>query len=164
MCNKMKGETLLVFCSFALDLEDLGRGEVVRRAASSHLTPLLFDFVSGDFLICFRSVNMSLVVVAVVQGHPAIPGCFQKFYVIFSYVPFLVIFVSLTKAPLPDPTPTPPNIPKRTRNGPKTDPKRSQTEPNGAKTEPNGAEMDRNQAFRGGTGGGVCRGRGGGGL
>ena len=64
------------------------------------------------------------------------------------------IFFSLTEAPLPDPTPTPPNTPKRTRNGPKTDPKRSQTEPNGAETEPNGAEMDRNQAFRGGTGGG----------
>ena len=66
----------------------------------------------------------------------------------------LVIFFSLTEAPLPDLTPTPPNTPKRTRNGPKTDPKRSQTEPNGAETEPNGAEMDRNQAFRGGTGGG----------
>ena len=66
----------------------------------------------------------------------------------------LVIFFSLTEAPLPDPTPTPPNTPKRTRNGPKTDPKRSQSEPNGAETEPNGAEMDRNQAFRGGTGGG----------
>ena len=66
----------------------------------------------------------------------------------------LVIFFSLTEAPLPDPTPTPANTPKRTRNGPKTDPKRSQTEPNGAQTEPNGAEMDRNQAFRGGTGGG----------
>ena len=75
----------------------------------------------------------------------------------------IVIFFSLTEAPLPDPTPTPPNTPKRTRNGPKTDPKRSQTEPNGAKTEPNGAEMDRNQAFRGGTGGGLCRGGGGGG-
>ena len=66
----------------------------------------------------------------------------------------VVIFFSLTEAPLPDPTPTPPNTPKRTRNGPETDPKRSQTEPNGAETEPNGAEMDRNQAFRGGTGGG----------
>ena len=66
----------------------------------------------------------------------------------------LPIFFSLTEAPLPDPTPTPPNTPKRTRNGPETDPKRSQTEPNGAETEPNGAETDRNQAFRGGTGGG----------
>ena len=44
---------------------------------------------------------------------------------------------------------TPPDTPKRTRNGPKIDPKRK-TEPNGAETEPNGAEMDRNQAFRGG--------------
>ena len=54
--------------------------------------------------------------------------------------------------PHPDPTPTPPNTPKRTRNGP-------ETEPNGAKrtrTEPNGAEMDRNQAFRGGMGGGFA--------
>ena len=66
----------------------------------------------------------------------------------------IVIFFSLTEAPLPDPTPTPPNTPKRTRNRPKTDSKRSQTEPNGAETEPNGAEMDRNQALRGGTGGG----------
>ena len=66
----------------------------------------------------------------------------------------LVIFFSLTEAPLPDPIPTPPNTPKRTRNRPKTDPKQSQTEPNGAETEPNRAEMDRNQAFRGGTGGG----------
>ena len=65
--------------------------------------------------------------------------------------PSLVIFFSLTEAPLPDPTPTPPNTPetdpKRTRNRP-------ETEPNGPETEPNGAEMDRNQAFRGGTGGG----------
>ena len=66
----------------------------------------------------------------------------------------LVIFFSLTEAPLPDPIPTPPNTLKRTRNGPETEPKRSQTEPNGAETEPNGAEMDPNQAFRGGTGGG----------
>ena len=66
----------------------------------------------------------------------------------------IVIFFSLTEAPLPNPTPTPPNLPKRTRNGAETDPKRSQTEPNGAETEPNGAEMDRNQAFRAGTGGG----------
>ena len=61
----------------------------------------------------------------------------------------LVIFFSLTEAPLTDPTPTPPNTPetdpKRTRNRP-------ETEPNGAKrtrTEPNGAEMDRNQALSG---------------
>ena len=44
--------------------------------------------------------------------------------------PNLVIFFSLTEAPLPDPTPTPANTPKRTRNGPETGPKRSQTEPN----------------------------------
>ena len=40
-----------------------------------------------------------------------------------------VIFFSLTEAPLPDPTPTPPNTLKRTRNGPATDPKRTQTDP-----------------------------------
>ena len=49
--------------------------------------------------------------------------------------------------PQPDPTQHPEKEPKRTRN-------RGETEPNGAETEPNGAEMDRNQAFRGGTGGG----------
>ena len=82
----------------------------------------------------------------------------------FSYVSSLVIFFSLTEAPLTDPTPTPPNTPetdpKRTRNRP-------ETEPNGAKrsrTEPNGAEMDRNQALSGGTDGGVCREGGGGGC
>ena len=54
----------------------------------------------------------------------------------------LVIFFSLTEAPLPDPTPTPPNTPKRTRNGPETDPKqtrsRPETDPNG----PKGTETD----------------------
>ena len=69
----------------------------------------------------------------------------------------VVIFFSLTEAPLPDPAPTPPNTPKRTRNGAETDPKRSQTDPNGA-------EMDRNQTLSGGTAGGVCRGGGGSGL
>ena len=73
-------------------------------------------------------------------------------YKVASWDFWLVIFFSLTEAPLPDPTPTPPNTPKRTRNRPETEPKRSQTEPNRAETEPNGAEMYRNQAFRGGTG------------
>ena len=77
----------------------------------------------------------------------------------------VVIFFSLTEAPLPDPAPTPPNTPKWTRNGAETEPKQSQTEPNGAETEPNGAETDRNRALSGGTaGGGVCRGGGGWGL
>ena len=55
----------------------------------------------------------------------------------------LVIFFSrsLTEAPLPDPTPTPPHTPKRTRNGPKTDPKRSQTEPKRSQTEPKRSEI-----------------------
>ena len=66
----------------------------------------------------------------------------------------IVILFSLTEAPLPGPTPTPPNTPKRTRNGPGTEPNGAATEPNGAETEPNGAEMDRNQALRGGTAGG----------
>ena len=57
-------------------------------------------------------------------------------------VPRLVIFFSLTKAPLPNPTPTPPNAMKRTRNGPETDPKRSQTEPNGAETEPKWSQTE----------------------
>ena len=73
----------------------------------------------------------------------------------------LVIFFSLTEAPLPDPTPTPPNTPKRTRNGPETDPKRSE---NRAKRSPNGAKRSRNgpkSSFSGWDGRGVCRGRGG---
>ena len=63
----------------------------------------------------------------------------------------VVIFFSLTEAPLTDPTATPPNTPemdpKRTRNRPKTEPngaKRSRTEPNGAKrsqTEPKWTEI-----------------------
>ena len=69
----------------------------------------------------------------------------------------LVIFFSLTEAPLPDPTPTPPNTPKRTRNGPRNGAK---TEPNGAELEPNIATKDRNEAFRGGTGGGFVGVRG----
>ena len=82
-----------------------------------------------------------------------------------------MIFFSLTEAPLPDPTPTPPNTPKRTRNGPETDPKQSQTEPNGAETEPNGAETEPNGAeteprsnFSGWDRWGGCWGRGGGGV
>ena len=72
----------------------------------------------------------------------------HKFVAISCKSAMIVIFFSLTGAPLPDLTPAPPN-------GPETDPKRSRMEPNGAETEPNGAEMDRNQAFRGGTGGGL---------
>ena len=64
-----------------------------------------------------------------------------NYSIVFDTAARVVIFFSLTEAPLPDPTQTPPNRPE-------TDPKR---------TEPNGAEMDRNQAFRGGTGGGGCR-------
>ena len=59
---------------------------------------------------------------------------------------WVVIFFSLTEAPLTNPTPTPPNTPE-------TDPKRT-------RPEPNGAEMDRNQALSGGTARGVCRGGG----
>ena len=56
--------------------------------------------------------------------------------------PKVVIFFSLTEAPLPDPTPTPPNTPKWTRNRPETDPKRSR---NGAETEPNGAKRSQTE-------------------
>ena len=52
----------------------------------------------------------------------------------------VVIFFSFTEAPLPDPSPTPPNTPKRTRKGPERDP----TEPNRAKwtrTEPKWTEI-----------------------
>ena len=66
-------------------------------------------------------------------------------------------FFSLTEAPLPDSTPTPPNTPKRTRNGAK------QTR-NGAKksqTEPKWTEI---KLFDGGTGGGFVGAGGAGGL
>ena len=65
-----------------------------------------------------------------------------------------MLFFSVTEAPLPDPTPTPPR--------PETDPKQSQSEPNGPETDRNGAEMDRNQALWGGTAGGGLSGLGGG--
>ena len=55
--------------------------------------------------------------------------------------PEVVIFFSLTEAPLPDPTPTPPNTPKQTRNGAETEPKRSQTEPKRSQTEPKWTEI-----------------------
>ena len=77
----------------------------------------------------------------------------------------IVIFFSLTKAPLPDPTPTPPNTPKRTRNGPETDSKQTRNGPetdlNGPETVRNGPEMDQNQVLWGGTARGFV-GRGGG--
>ena len=72
----------------------------------------------------------------------------------------IVIYFSLTEAPLPDPTQHPETDPKRSQ----TDPKRSQTEPkrsrNGAKRSQNGPKS----SFSGWDGRGVCRGRGGGGL
>ena len=75
----------------------------------------------------------------------------ESIFVDSALPPWLVIFFPLTEAPLPDPTPTPPNTPKRTRE---TEPKRSR----------NGAEMDRNQAFHGGTGRGFVGMGWGGGL
>ena len=75
----------------------------------------------------------------------------------------LVIFFSLTEAPLTDPTTTPPNTPKRTRNGPGTDPKRSQTEPNGAErsqTEPKWTEIKPSRVGRPGEFVGMGRGGG----
>ena len=58
-------------------------------------------------------------------------------------LPRVVIFFSLTEAPLPDPTPTPPNTPKR-----ETDPNRPKRQ-----RSRNGAEIDRNQALWGGMAG-----------
>ena len=74
---------------------------------------------------------------------------FVPFLGSLNFAAMLVIFFSLTEAPLTDPTTTPPN-------NPETDPKRG-TDPKRSQTEPNGAEMDRNQALSGGTAGGVCR-------
>ena len=59
------------------------------------------------------------------------------------------------RSPLPDPSLTPPNIPKRTRNRPETD-------PNGPKRTRNGLEMDRNQALGVGQTAGGLSGWGGG--
>ena len=78
----------------------------------------------------------------------------------------VVIFFTLTETLLPDPTPTPPNTPKRTRNQPETDPKQSQTEPNGPETEPKWTEIKLFGVGRpgglsgwGGGGGGGCKGK-----
>ena len=60
----------------------------------------------------------------------------------------VVIFFSLTEAPLPDP----PNTPKRTRNRPATDPKRTQKDPKRAETEPKRTEIK----LSGVDGRGVC--------
>ena len=84
----------------------------------------------------------------------------------------VVIFFSLTEAPLTDPTLTPPNTPetdpKRSRNRPETEPngaKRSRTEPkwsrNGAEMEPKWTEI---KPSRVGQTGGGCRDGGGWGL
>ena len=54
----------------------------------------------------------------------------------------VVIFFSLTEAPLTDPTTTPPNTPethpKRTRNGPETEPNGAKRSRNGPKSSPLG--------------------------
>ena len=72
---------------------------------------------------------------------------FRNVFETFSRLLRLVIFFSLTEAPLPDPDPNPtqhPEMdPKRTRNKPETD-------PNG----PEGTRKDQNQALWGGTAGG----------
>ena len=64
----------------------------------------------------------------------------------------LVIFFSLTEAPLPDSTPTqhPETDPKRSRNGAK----RSQKDPKRTETEPKWTEIELSGV---GTAGGVCR-------
>ena len=78
----------------------------------------------------------------------------------------LVIFFSLTEAPLPDPTQHPEMHPKQTRNRPETEPKqtqRSQTEPNGPETEPKWTEIKRSGVGQPGgfvgVGGGGCKGK-----
>ena len=76
--------------------------------------------------------------------------------------PRIVIFFSLTEAPLTDPTPTPPNTPetdpKRTRNGAETEPngaERSQTEPKWTEIKP--SRVGRTGGFVGKGGVGVVR-------
>ena len=90
------------------------------------------------------------------KGELEIP-CFEEFLwggntlgLIPGSFPNIVIFFSLTEAPLPDPTPTPETEPKQSRNGAKR-----------TQSEPNGAEMNRNQALSSGTAGGACRDGGG---
>ena len=68
---------------------------------------------------------------------------------------WVVIFLSLTEASLPDPTPTPPMDPKRTRNRPETDP----NTPIGKRTR-NGPKRTRNgpkSSSLGWDGRAVCR-------
>ena len=60
----------------------------------------------------------------------------------------VVIFFSLTEAPLPDPAPTPPNTPKRTRNGPETEPNGAETEPKRSQTEPKRTEIEPSRVGR----------------
>ena len=103
----------------------------------------------------FSPLKQQIFSKVVLKDPPKYP--LKQAYKMTSWGSCVVIFISLTEAPLTDPTTTPPNTPetdpKRTRNRP-------ETEPNGAeqsRTEPNGAEMDRNQALSGGTAGGVCR-------
>ena len=78
--------------------------------------------------------------------------------------PKLVIFFSFTEALLPDPTPTPPRPhpdpiqhpetdPKQTRNGAKTDPKRTETEPKWVEIKPGGEGRARGLVAMGGFGG-----------
>ena len=123
-------------------------------------------------IIIFEKLRISYVIPCKSPSFPRIlkvrsPSKITKINsqgIIFVIISCQRVFFSLTEAPLPDPAPTPPNTPKRSRNGAATEPKQSQTEPNGAETEPNGAETDRNRALSGGTAGGVCRGGGGWGL
>ena len=90
-------------------------------------------------------------------GEKSSPKDFLSVAVVYAFFFSVVIFFSLTEAPLPDPNPTPPNTLKRTRNGPETEPKRSR---NGAGTEPKWTEI---KLFGVGRAGGLS-GRGGGGV
>ena len=70
----------------------------------------------------------------------------------------VVIFFSLTEAPFPDLTPTPPNTPKRTRNTrnrPETDPKQTRNGPKRTRNGPKSSSLECD-------GRGVCRDGGGG--
>ena len=87
----------------------------------------------GSFSICPRTISDFL------------PGSQKR----------LVIFFSLTEAPLPDSTLTPPNTPKRTQNRPETEPNRAKRSRNGAKRSRNGPKS----SFSGWDGRGVCRGK-----
>ena len=70
-----------------------------------------------------------------------------------------MIYISLTAAPLPDPTPTPPKTPKRTRNGAEMDPNGAKRTRNGQKPKSSSLGWDGRGVCRDGEGGGRCKGK-----